>query len=112
MHIESHAWTTNTKQKMACGSVFVSHRLEYYEWFTRALKPGIHFVEVDPDTICVDTATKVSFAHTTSSRLAIDYRGTGLTTVSIMGTQTSSCHVVFSCSVIVMQCCNVVGSHL
>lgn len=60
MHIESHAWTTNTKQKMACGSVFVSHRLEYYEWFTRALKPGIHFVEVDPDTICVDTATKVS----------------------------------------------------
>ncbi len=59
MHIESHAWTTNTKQKMACGSVFVSHRLEYYEWFTRALKPGIHFVEVDPETICVDTATKV-----------------------------------------------------
>ena len=60
MHIESHAWTTNTKQKMACGSVFVSHKLEYYEWFTRALKPGVHFVEVDPETICVDTATKVS----------------------------------------------------
>ncbi|KAK9859348.1 hypothetical protein WJX84_004391 [Apatococcus fuscideae] len=59
MHIESHAWTTNTKQKMACGSVFVSHKLEYYEWFTRALKPGVHFVEVDPETICVDTATKI-----------------------------------------------------
>ena len=69
MHIESHAWTTNTKQKMACGSVFVSHRLEYYEWFTRALKPGIHFVEVDPDTICVDTATKVSLAHTSGTGL-------------------------------------------
>ncbi|KAK9835269.1 hypothetical protein WJX74_010474 [Apatococcus lobatus] len=72
MHIESHAWTTNTKQKMACGSVFVSHRLEYYEWFTRALKPGIHFVEVDPDTICVDTATKIRHMNAQFEKYAKD----------------------------------------
>ena len=31
----------------------------YYEFFTRALKPGIHYVEVDPDNLCDDLVNKV-----------------------------------------------------
>ena len=59
MYIESHAWVTNLKQKLACGSILISNKMEYYEFFTRALKPGIHYVEVDSDNLCVDTARKV-----------------------------------------------------
>ena len=32
----------------------------YYEFFTRALKPGVHYVEVDPDNLCDDLVSKVS----------------------------------------------------
>ena len=32
----------------------------YYEFFTRALKPGVHYVEVDPDNLCDDLVAKVS----------------------------------------------------
>ena len=60
MYIESHAWVTNLKQKLACGSILVSNKMEYFEFFTRALKPGVHYVEVDSHNICVDTARKVN----------------------------------------------------
>jgi uncharacterized membrane protein len=61
MYIESKAWVTNLKQKLACGSILISNKMEYFEFFTRALKPGIHYVEVDQNNICTDTAEKVSF---------------------------------------------------
>lgn len=62
MYIESDAWVTNLKQKLACGSILVSNHMEYYEWFTRGLQPGVHYVEVDADDICEDTLRKV-LAH-------------------------------------------------
>ena len=60
MYIESAAWVTNLKQKLACGSILVSNQMEYYEFFTRALQPHVHYIEVDSSNICVDTAEKVS----------------------------------------------------
>ncbi len=59
MYIESKAWVTNLKQKLACGSILISNKMEYFEFFTRALKPGIHYVEVDQNNLCLDTAEKV-----------------------------------------------------
>lgn len=58
MYIESDAWVTNLKQKLACGSALVSNRMEFYEFFTRALVPGVHYVEVDSKDLCRDTAAK------------------------------------------------------
>lgn len=31
----------------------------HYEFFTRALKPGVHYVEVDPENLCDDLVSKV-----------------------------------------------------
>ena len=59
MYIESDAWVTNLKQKLACGSIIISNKMEYYEFFTRALQPGLHYVQVDPGDLCNDTAFKV-----------------------------------------------------
>ena len=58
--LESGAWTTNMKQKLSCGSVLLSNKLFFYDFFTRALKPGVHFVEVDSADICNDVVTQVS----------------------------------------------------
>lgn len=32
--------------RQVCGSVLVAPRLQYWEWWTRALVPGEHYVEV------------------------------------------------------------------
>ncbi len=38
----------------------VQVRMHYYEWWSRALKPGVHFVEVDEgDAMCDDIVRKV-----------------------------------------------------
>ena len=68
MYIESKAWVTNLKQKLACGSILISNKMEYFEFFTRALKPGIHYVEVDEKNICVDTAEKVTTPEQSRAR--------------------------------------------
>ena len=60
MYIEADAWATNLKQKLACGSVLMSAKMEYYEFFTRALQPNVHFVEVSTNDMCHDTASKVN----------------------------------------------------
>ena len=60
MYIESDAWVTNLKQKLACGSVLMSNEMEFYEFFTRALVPGVHYVELDSKNLCRDAAAKVS----------------------------------------------------
>ena len=57
--LESGAWTTNMKQKLSCGSVLLSNKLFFYDFFTRALKPGVHFVEVDSADICNDVVAQV-----------------------------------------------------
>ena len=59
MYIEADAWATNLKQKLACGSVLMSAKMEFYEFFTRALEPNVHYVEVDTHDMCHDTARKV-----------------------------------------------------
>ncbi|EIE18997.1 hypothetical protein COCSUDRAFT_54837 [Coccomyxa subellipsoidea C-169] len=59
MYIESDAWVTNLKQKLACGSVLMSNQMEFFEFFTRALQPGVHFVEVDSKDLCHDATLKV-----------------------------------------------------
>ena len=59
MYIEADAWATNLKQKLACGSVLMSAKMEFYEFFTRALQPNVHYVEVSTKDMCLDTAQKV-----------------------------------------------------
>ncbi len=59
MYIEADAWATNLKQKLACGSVLMSAKMEFYEFFTRALQPNVHYVEVSTNEMCQDTASKV-----------------------------------------------------
>ena len=59
--LESGAWTTNMKQKLSCGSILLSNKLFFYDFFTRALKPGVHFVEVDSADICNDVVTQVGW---------------------------------------------------
>ena len=63
MYIEADAWATNLKQKLACGSVLMSAKMEYHEFFTRALQPNVHFVEVSTTDMCHDTASKVNINH-------------------------------------------------
>ena len=53
------AWSTNGRHKFSCGSVIISNKMGYYEFFTRALQPGVHYVEVDPDNLCDDLVNKV-----------------------------------------------------
>ena len=60
VYLESMAWSTNGRHKFSCGSVVISNKMGYYEFFTRALKPGVHYVEVDPNNLCDDLVSKVS----------------------------------------------------
>lgn len=60
MYIESDAWVTNLKQKLACGSILMSNQMEFHEFFTRALVPGVHYVELDSKDLCHDAASKVN----------------------------------------------------
>lgn len=54
------AYASNLRQKMATGSVVLAVRMHYYEWWSRALKPGVHFVEVsEGDDLCEDILAKV-----------------------------------------------------
>jgi hypothetical protein len=67
MYLESKAWATNFKQKLACGSVVMAVRPRAFEFFSRALIPGVHYVEVPPPPdgainyppLCVDVADEV-----------------------------------------------------
>ena len=45
--------------------------MHYYEWWSRALKPGIHFVEVDEGAaMCDDIVRKVSTGFSTLTYIA------------------------------------------
>lgn len=46
MYIESRAYVSNLRQKLVCGSALLAPRMHYYEWWSRALIPGTHFVQV------------------------------------------------------------------
>ena len=63
VYLESMAWSTNGRHKFSCGSVIISNKMGYYEFFTRALQPGVHYVEVDPDNLCDDLVNKVGYSY-------------------------------------------------
>ena len=48
VYIESRAYVSNLRQKLMCGSPLLAPRMHYYEWYSRALVPGTHFVQVTP----------------------------------------------------------------
>lgn len=54
------AYASNLRQKMATGALVLAVRMHYYEWWSRALKPGVHFVEVsEGEDLCEDILSKV-----------------------------------------------------
>ncbi len=62
MYIESRAYVSNLRQKLVCGSPLLAPRMTYYEWWSRALQPGVHFVEVaDGPDMCDDVVNKVTY---------------------------------------------------
>lgn len=63
VYLESMAWSTNGRHKFSCGSVIISNKMGYYEFFTRALQPGVHYVEVDPHNLCDDLVNKVRYMN-------------------------------------------------
>eukprot|EP00887_Chlorella_sp_A99_P001327 scaffold14.g1327.t1 len=57
-YLESQAYSSSLKQRLACGSVLVAPKPRFYEFWTRALQPGVHYVEVsdDPERMCAEVA--------------------------------------------------------
>lgn len=45
-YLECKAYTTNLRQKLANGSPLLSPRMQYWEWWSRTLQPGTHYIEV------------------------------------------------------------------
>jgi Glycosyl transferase family 90 len=63
VYIETRAYTTNLKQKMICGSPLLVLKMRYYEWWSRALIPGVHYIEIsDGDDLCDDIVAKARVA--------------------------------------------------
>lgn len=68
-YVESNAWATNFKQKLACGSVVIAIKPRFFEFFTRALRPGVHYLEVEPPaasglafaSMCVALARQIKY---------------------------------------------------
>ncbi len=61
LYLEAIAWVSNLKQKMVCGSVMMVGRMQYFDFSHRAMRPGVHYVEVDTGPrMCEDIARKVS----------------------------------------------------
>mmetsp|Transcript_524 Transcript_524/g.1576 ORF Transcript_524/g.1576 Transcript_524/m.1576 type:complete len:1117 (-) Transcript_524:961-4311(-) len=59
-YLECEAYTTNLRQKLATGSPLLSPTMQYWEWWSRALVPGKHFVEVSSgDHMCEDIVDKL-----------------------------------------------------
>ena len=57
-YLESHAYSSKYKQLLACGSVMVAPRIDYPDFFLRALRPGIHYVQLNSSDLCEDTASE------------------------------------------------------
>jgi len=56
-YLESHAYSSKYKQLLACGSVMVAPRIDYPDFFLRALQPGIHYVLLNASDLCEDTVS-------------------------------------------------------
>lgn len=51
---------TNLRLKLACGSVLLANVMRFHEFFTRALVPGYHYVEMQDAHLCNDALRKVA----------------------------------------------------
>lgn len=47
VYIESGAYASNLKQKLVCGSLLLALRINHWEFYSRSLRPGIDYVELD-----------------------------------------------------------------
>ncbi|KDD72835.1 glycosyl hydrolase, partial [Helicosporidium sp. ATCC 50920] len=45
-HIEAQAHPQTLRHRLACGSLVLSYSADYWEWWTRALEPGTHFIRL------------------------------------------------------------------
>ena len=45
MYIESQAYASNLRQKLVCGSPVLALQMTHYEWWSRALQAGTHFIQ-------------------------------------------------------------------
>ncbi len=59
MYIESGAWATNFKQKLASGSPVFAVDPRSPEFFSRALRPGVHYLPLSRDDKCNETVAQV-----------------------------------------------------
>ena len=59
VYLESEAWATNFKTKLASGSAVLIPSFKHPEFFARDLIPYVHYVPIDVDDLCEDLVTKV-----------------------------------------------------
>lgn len=59
MYIESGAWATNFKQKLASGSPVFAVDPRSPEFFSRALRPGLHYFPLPIGDMCNQTVDTV-----------------------------------------------------
>jgi Glycosyl transferase family 90 len=59
VYIESGAWATNFKQKLASGSPVFAIDPRAPEFFSRALRPGVHYAPLRVADMCNQTVATV-----------------------------------------------------
>lgn len=59
VYLESEAWATNFKTKLASGSAVLIPSFKHPEFFARELIPYVHYVPIDVDDLCEDLVSKV-----------------------------------------------------
>lgn len=66
VHIEALGVSPDLRHKLACGSIAVAFEPEYWEFWTRSLKPGRDYVQLtnEEDHICNQTAAAVAEMNT------------------------------------------------
>ena len=57
--MESDAYSSNFKTKLASGSAVLVPSLDNFEFFSRDLIPYVHYIPIDIDDLCGDFVTKV-----------------------------------------------------
>ncbi|RMZ57139.1 hypothetical protein APUTEX25_003596 [Auxenochlorella protothecoides] len=66
VHVEALGVSRDLKHKLACGSLVVAFRMEYWEFWTRGLQPGRDYVQLtnEEDHVCNETAAAVRDMNT------------------------------------------------
>ena len=60
VYLEAGSYPWSLKHKLACGSALVSPAMRLHDWWSRALKPGRHYVQISSgDDMCRDAVAKV-----------------------------------------------------